>query len=419
MKFVNAFVILILLFIQNLNAQNSSQWRGPDRNGIYPETNLLEKWPENGPKLVWEIEGIGDGYSSASIYNNIVYITGKKEKLEYLSAINSNGKMLWQIPFGNAARQSYPESRTTPTIQENRIYVISGKGEVVCINANNSKKLWSVDAFDKFKGEFGSWEIAESPLLVNDKVIYTPGGHQTTLVALDKYTGETIWTTESLHDTTAYVSPLLVNWGNKKIIVNVTAKNIFGVNADDGKFLWTYNYYDLETPTWHPRAPVINANTPVFHDGFLYVTSGYNHVGAKFKLSDDATKLNLVWSDSTLDTHHGGVVLVDDYIYGSNWLNNSQGNWVCLDWKTGKVMYEKEWFNKGSIISANGMLYCYEEKRGNLALVKSTPKDFEVISSFRIRKGRGPHWAHPVISNKILYVRHGDVLMAYDIKKNE
>ena len=272
-----------------------------------------------------------------------------------------------------------------------------------------------MDAFNKFGGHFATWEIAESLLLVDNKIIYTPGGDKTTIVALDKGTGETVWMSESLHDSTAYVSPLLVHYKNKKMIVNVTANYIFGVDARNGKFLWTYKYSDLERPTWHPNAPVINTNTPLYHDGQLYVTSGYNHVGAMLRLSPNADEVTLVWSDSTLDNHHGGVVLVDGYIYGSNWINNSNGNWVCLDWNTGKPMYEKRWNTKGSIIAADGMLYCWEERRGNMALVKPTPKDFEIISSFRVRQGSGPHWAHPVIHEGILYIRHGDVLMAYDI----
>jgi outer membrane protein assembly factor BamB len=135
-----------------------------------------------------------------------------------------------------------------------------------------------------------------------------------------------------------------------------------------------------------------------------------------YELSKDGANIKRVWNDSTLDVHHGGVVLIDGFIYGSNWENNRNGNWVCLDWKTGKVMYETKWINKGSIIAAEGMLYCYEEKEGNLALLKASPKGFDIISSFKIEKGSGQHWAHPVISDGRLYLRHGEALMVYDIK---
>jgi len=148
----------------------------------------------------------------------------------------------------------------------------------------------------------------------------------------------------------------------------------------------------------------------------LYITGGYNHVGIMFKLSEDASSVEKTWTDTTLDCHHGGVVLVDGNIYGSNWFDNSRGNWCSVDWKTGKMNYEKNWFTKGSIIYADGMLYCYEEKNGNFGLVKPDPQQFEVISSFKVPMGKGPHWAHPSIRDGMLYVRHGDVLMAFDIR---
>lgn len=407
--------LIFLFFSLGLFAQEIAQWRGPHRNGRYPENNLLKEWPQNGPEQLWSIEGIGTGYSSVSVGDGIIYATGFKDSLDYLTALDINGNVQWQIPYGRGCRRSYRETRSTPTVEANRVYVISGRGEVVCIDGKQGKKLWSVDAYTKFQGNYATWEIAESPLIVDDKVIYTPGGDNTTMVALDKHNGETIWMTETLHDSSAYVSPLLVNYKNKKMIVNVIANHIFGVDAQSGRFLWTYRYGDIERPTWHFRAPVINCNTPVYHDGHIYVTSGYNHVGAMFKLSPDGDDVTLAWIDSTLDTHHGGVVLIDGYIYGSNWINNSQGNWVCLNWDTGEPMYEKRWNTKGSIIWADGLLYCLEERRGHMALVRPSPADFDVIGSFRITEGSGPYWAHPVIHNGVLFIRHGDVLMAYDI----
>ncbi len=236
------------------------------------------------------------------------------------------------------------------------------------------------------------------------------------MVALDKNTGETVWQSESLFDQTAYVSPLLIKHSNKNIVVNITANYLFGADVENGKILWKTKYTDIDPPLWHPEAPAINANTPLFKDGYIYVTSGYNHVGAMFKLSSDASNITHVWTDTTLDVHIGGVVLIDGYIYGANWENNRMGNWCCVDWKTGNLMYEKEWICKGSIISAEKMLYCYEEKKGNVALVKATPENFEIVSTFKIDKGSGPHWAHPVIHNGILYIRHGNVLMAFDIR---
>jgi outer membrane protein assembly factor BamB len=224
-----------------------------------------------------------------------------------------------------------------------------------------------------------------------------------------------VWATESLKDTTAYVSPTTYEYAGKKVIVGITARSVFGVDAGDGSFLWTVNYYEVQRPTFHKWAPVINCITPIYQDGKIYVTSGYDHVGMMLELNEEGTQADIIWTDTLLDCHHGGVVMVDGYIYGSNWLDNSNGNWCCIEWETGKSVYEKEWYGKGSVIAADGLLYCLDEKRGNLALVNPTPEDFEVISSFRIPKGGGPHWAHATISEGKLLIRHGQVLMVYDI----
>ncbi|NJO90781.1 MAG: PQQ-like beta-propeller repeat protein [Chloroflexia bacterium] len=214
----------------------------------------------------------------------------------------------------------------------------------------------------------------------------------------------------------AYVSPILVKYNNLDIIINVGASYLFGVNAANGDILWKYKYIELNPPKeWW--APAINCTTPLYEDGNIYINSGYNHVGAMFKMNEKASDVELVWVDSLIDTHHGGVVKLGDYIYGSNWINNGNGNWCCIEWKTGKKKYETKWENKGSIIANDGMLYCYEEKRGNIALVKADPEKFEPISSFKVPYGKGPYWSHPVIKDGILYIRHGASLMAYNIKK--
>ena len=407
----------IILFLFSISAfAQTIQWRGENRDGHFNETGLMQSWPEGGPELLFSVEGIGKGFSMPVVYDGIIYVTGNKDSMDYLSAVDLEGNIKWNVPFGHAWYEGNTESRSTPTIVEDRAFVISGSGVVACLDTEAGDIIWSVEGFKKFEGRHGEWGIAESPLVIDNKVIYTPGGNKTTVVALDKNTGETLWMTKSLKDTTAYVSPILVEYGGKKIIVGVTASFIYGVDAKDGTFLWSYKYYDLETPLWHVWAPVINCISPIYHEGHIYVTSGYNHVGLMLELNEESTDVNFVWKDSVLDCHHGGVVLINGYIYGSNWINNSTGNWCCIDWNTGKHMYEREWECKGSIITAENLLYCYDERRGNVALVEATPEDFNIISSFRIRQGTGPHWAHPSINDRKLFIRHGEVLMVYDIR---
>ena len=410
----------ILGLSQAVFSQTPAQWRGPDRSGVYNETSLLKEWPAEGPALLWSAEGIGKGYSSAVSDGNAVYVTGMKDSTDILTALSPEGKILWQTPFGPSWFGSFPETRCTPTVEGDFIYLVSGGGTVACVLKSNGKIKWSVKGLEKFEGRYGQWGVCESPLMAGNKVIYTPAGPKTTIVALDKNTGETIWQSVSLNDTGAYVSPRLVHYGNKDIIVTVINKFFFGTDLSNGNILWSFDYgnYMPEkgVKIW-PGAPKTNTITPLFDQGFLYITGGYNHVGVMFRLSDDASGITRTWTDTVLDCHHGGVVLVNGFIYGSNWIDNSKGNWCCLDWKTGKLMWEEKWFTKGPVIFADGMLYCLEEKSGNVGLVKPDPQKFTLISSFKTSLGKGPWWAHPSVYKGVLYIRHGDVLMAYDIRK--
>ena len=410
----------ILGLSQAVFSQTPAQWRGPDRSGVYNETSLLKEWPAEGPALLWSAEGIGKGYSSAVSDGNAVYVTGMKDSTDILTALSPEGKILWQTPFGPSWFGSFPETRCTPTVEGDFIYLVSGGGTVACVFKTNGKIKWSVKGLEKFEGRYGQWGVCESPLVAGNKVIYTPAGPKTTIVALDKNTGETIWQSASLNDTGSYVSPRLIHFGNKDIIITVINKFFFGTDLSNGNILWSFDYgnYMPEkgVKIW-PGAPKTNTITPLFDQGFLYITGGYNHVGVMFRLSDDASGITRTWTDTVLDCHHGGVVLVNGFIYGSNWIDNSKGNWCCLDWKTGKLMWEEKWFTKGPVIFADGMLYCLEEKSGNVGLVKPDPQKFTLISSFKTSLGKGPWWAHPSVYKGVLYIRHGDVLMAYDIRK--
>ncbi len=413
MKNITLFigVLVLSMLVMDVYSADWPQWRGINRDGISRETGLLKSWGEEGPKLIWTATGSGSGFSSPSVYNGHIYVTGIENGRESLSALDLNGNLKWKTEYGQASTQSFPEARSTPTVDGNYVYVISGRGEVVCLDAQTGAIKWSVQALKQFEANHGAYGIAESPLIVDDKVIYTPCGRKTTVVALNKYNGEVVWASESIRDQSGYVSPILAEIGGKKQIITVTENHVIGVDSENGKIIWKIANTEIASPRRQ-----INCVSPIYFDGAVFVTSGYNDSGALIRLSEDGTKADIAWINPDLDTHHGGVVLVDGYIYGSNWINNENGNWVCLDWNTGKTMYETKWKNKGSIISADGMLYCYEEQRGSLGLVRATPEGFNVISSFNITYGDGPHWAHPVISDSILYIRHGDVLMAYNIK---
>ncbi len=413
------YLILLFSLVTTIHstAQSPYGFRGPDRNGHYYETGLLKQWPSDGPELIWETMDAGKGYSSPVLLDGRLYITGmnENEDKEIFSCYTLAGKKVYEVIYGTPWNKSYPETRTTPTIEGDKAYVISGSGEIVCLDIANGNIIWKVDGGNIFERKTGNWGTSECPLVFDNKVIYTPAGDQTTMVALNAQTGETVWKSEPLGDHSTYVSPLLVMHNGHRKIIGVTSKNVIGVNPETGKIEWTFSDWGRK----ETDRENIATNTPLYDNGCLFFSNGYDAQAFMIRLNVDATKADLVWKNDDLDTHHGGFVLVDGTIYGSNWISNNHGNWVAVDWNTGETKYEQDWGKgrgKGSIITADGMLYCYDERRGTVGLVRPTPGKFDVVSEFRVTKGEGPHWAHPVIDNGILYIRHGNALMAYRIK---
>jgi len=409
-------IAVINLFIHSSMAQVASQWRGPERTGVYPETGLLKEWPEGGPERIWLSDKVLKGYSSPAMGDEYIYVTGKQGSDEYLTALDYNGKLAWQVRYGRAWDQSYPETRTTPAVYNGKVYMISGQGEVVCHDAKTGSQVWYENAKEEHSGIFNIYGPSEAPLIVDGKVFYTPAGFETTTIALDAETGKLIWKSKPIPDSAAYVSPLFTSHNGRDMIINIAANWAYGMDPVDGSFIWKFDYINRETRQNTRGMIITNCNTPLYHDGKVLLNKGYDHPTIQLSLSDDARDVKIKWSSWDFDTHMGGYILVDGFLYGSNWLNNSRGNWVCTDWETGETKWEETWNNKGQIIYADGLIYIYEERRGNVALVKPNPGKLEIISSFTVEEGSGPHWAHPVIHKGVLYIRHGEVLIAYKIK---
>ena len=332
-------------------------------------------------------------------------------------ALDPSGKIIWKTPYGRCWEKSYPESRCTPTVDGERVYVSSGYGDLACINGISGEIIWSLKASEEYGGTYGPWGIAESPMIDSDKLYFTTGGPQTTTIALNKNSGELIWKSESVNDPASYLSPTLVKKAGTKILVNITPRFIFGIDVSNGSMLWKINHREALGKSDINDTGQILCVTPVSSGNMIYMSGGYDHGGLMIDIGDDGKKASFVWKNEIMDVHHGGVVVVDGYIYGSNWINNGNGNWCCIDWKTGELMWEEHWNNKGSIIAADGMLYIYEEKNGNVGLLRPDPAGFDLVSSFKINGGSGPYWAHPVIHNGVLYIRHGEAFFAYDIKE--
>ena len=406
-----ALTLLIAAFTLSLSAQ-VTQWRGPNRDGHFPETGLLKEWPENGPELLMQVEKIGKGYSSAIAEGDMIYTTGMIDTMDYLTAINPDGSFKYQVPYGRSWTNSFPDTRSTPVIDNDRIYVQSGTGQVSCINKGSGETIWEVNVDEEFHGEYHIWGNSETVLICDDKVIVSPGGKETSVVALNKMTGDNVWQTESLGGPRAYASATIYEWNGFRYILAVIGTDLMAIVPETGEIAWSYRYWN---PTHWDQDGLIWTNTPVFKDNRIFITMGYDYPAVMLEVDSTGTSVSEKFVDHTFDNHHHGVILTDGYLYGSNWFDNKRGKWICMNWDSGEIKYVADWDTKGSVVMADGLLYCYNE-RGNVGLVKPDPDGFEVISEFKIREGAGPHWAHPFIANGKLYMRHGDVLMVYDIK---
>jgi outer membrane protein assembly factor BamB len=406
--------IFSILISSTLISQEIVEFRGVGRTGHYHETGLLKEWPEEGPELVLKIEGIGKGFSQPVVADGKIFVTGiKNDETDAISAYDLNGQLLWETDYGRSWTRSYSDSRSTPTYENGKLYVASGTGQLSCIDAQSGEIVWQVDAVDKYGGEIHRHGDSESPLLVNDLVVYTVGGENCTMVAFKKSNGAEVWKAKSLGGAKSYASPVLIKHKGNRVVLAQTTRNLIAIDPLNGNILWNYDLIQFHKGSQGQGA---QTNPALSYNSEVFVTSGYDHPATMFSIAENNQAVELKWKNNYLNTHHGGIVLVDGKIYGSNWQHNSRGRWACVDWETGETHWDKEWFNKGSVIYADGMLYLYEEKSGNVALVEPSVEELKITGTFTVDSGTGPHWAHPAIYNGKLFIRHGDFLMVYNIK---
>jgi hypothetical protein len=391
------------------------EWRGPGRSGIYNETGLLKKWPVNGPALLWDAENMGDGYSSPTVTEDAVYVTGRKDSSDVLTALTLDGKKKWETVYGKAWMTNHTGTRCTPTYYNGNIFLISGSGDIVCVGKDGKIK-WSKNHYRLYDSKPIQFGISESPLVVDNVVIASPAGKKASLVAFNINDGKVVWEAEPIDQEPQYMNPRLIEYAGKKMIVTVLGTYILAVNSKDGKIIWKLNYPEINAATG--RVMKNHAMTPLYRDGHILIANGYNWVALKLRLSSDGNSVDIVWENKSFDPQLGGTILLGNNIFGSTHMSKPADAWACVDWTTGKTLWTQRWYSRGSVISADGMLYLFEEKSGHIALVKPDPTKLDIVSEFQITKGEGPFWAHPVINKGKLYVRHGDVLMVYQIKSS-
>jgi outer membrane protein assembly factor BamB len=394
---------LFWLAVTALPAQEVIQWRG-DRTGVYKETGLLKSWGADGPQLLWHYDGLGEGHSSLSISSSgKCYVTGLTDGQGYIYVFDSSGKLLNKQAYGKEWGESYNGTRGTVTADGGKLYLISGYGDVICLDENTLAVVWQKNMLTDFGGTNITLGICESPLIVGEKLIASPGGKEHNIIALNKQTGELLWSCPGDGDLSAYCSPVYVGDQQTPQLVTMMAKHIIGVDIATGKKLWSF-----ENENRHGVHP----NVPVYSDNMLLCTSGYGKGSVMLRLTNGGRSVEKVWEDPQLDSRIGAMVKVGNYAYGSGDANKY---WFCVDWKTGEQKYKENKLPVGNVITADGLLYCYSD-RGDLALVNVAPSSFDMVSRTSVTMGTDQHWAHPVIYKGVLYVRHGNTLMAYKVK---
>ncbi len=451
-----AAVVLMIVACSSM-AADWPQWQGANRDGKSADTGLLKQWPENGPPLAWRIDKLGGGDGGPAVAAGRIYLMSNRGDKEVVWALSEkDGSEIWVTPLGPAFQQQPAQGKEgpacTPTVDGDRIYVEGLAGNVVCLQAGDGKIVWQRSLTEDFGGRRPMWSFRESPLVDGDKVIVTPGSQDAMLVALNKLTGETIWKCQMPESPTpaapapgggpggdgdrggpggrggrgggrggpgggggaGYASPIAIDFDGQRQYVQLTASALIGVAASDGKFLWRY-----DKPA---NRMGINCSTAVYSDGMVFAASAYGAGGGLVKLSKDANgavKAEEVYATTDMQNHHGGMILLDGYLYGANG-GNEGGALVCLEFKTGKVMWDQRESAgrraKGSLALADGLLY-YRMEDGPVVLIEPKPDKYIERSRFeQPDRSKLPAWSHPVIANGKLYIRDQDILFCYSIK---
>jgi outer membrane protein assembly factor BamB len=401
-------------------------WMGPDRTGVSQETGLLKQWPKEGPKLMWKVTDIGEGYSTPSVAAGKIFLMSNRgTNDEFAIALNiKDGSKLWEQRIGKVGPNrgpQYPGSRSTPTVDGDAVYVLASGGDLACLDAAKGQVRWKKSLPTDFDGKSGNWAYAESPLIDGDVLVCTPGGDKATLVALNKTNGEVIWKAvvpggsggggggkgmRMAPNMAAYASAIVATVGGVKQYIQILTGSMVGVAAKDGKLLWRYDKMTGSTL----------CNTPLFHDGFVFASAlargGFTgSVLLKLTATGEGVKTEEVYTNKSLSVHHGGVVRVGDTVYGT-----TESGLVCIDFKSGEMKWQNRCVGKGSVAAADGCLYVRSEK-GPVALVEATPTAYKEISRFDQTDRSGKNaWPHPVIAGGRLYLRDQNVLLCYDVK---
>lgn len=404
-RFPIVFLFLIVTFLTSCtnNTQDISEWRGPNRDGKFPDKGLLKVWPENGPEIAWKYDQLGTGFSGPAFTSKGFYITGTTDSIGSIFSFDLEGNLQWKKEYGGEWMTNFPGSRSTPTIVDDLGYVLSGLGVVYCFNATNGDNVWSIDLFKQYGGKEINYGITEVLLVDGDKIYCTAGGEESNILALNRFTGDLIWESIGGGKASAYCPPILFTHGGTEYLATFNTLTVLAVNAENGELAWTY-------PMKYKGG--IHGNSPIYKDGYLFAMDGWGDGSRLLKIAEDGKSVELAWENNLMDLENGGAILIGDNLYAANWKEKGIS---CVDWKTGEEKFTTKELISGTLSYADGLFYYYGIN-GKVALVKANETAFEVLSSFQLEgKKSRDHSSHLVIQDQKLYVRFNETLWAFDI----
>ena len=409
-QIVYSFVVVIVS-TSLLTAADWTVFHGPKGDNKSPDTGLLKKWEEGGPKLLWKADFIGFGYSGVTVANGLMYTTGNVGDLAMVFCLDMDGKKVWEKENGPAhtAERTYPGTRGTPTIDGDVIYDVSALGAVTCFDAKTGEKKWSRNLMTEYEAPQPRWILGHSVVVDGDRLICMVGGAKTLAVALNKQTGATVmeFAPATGNAPTSYMTPHFFEFEGIRVLALMSNGTFEGYEASTGKHL-------VSIP-WRNRTGT-NVTKPIYKDGHLFLSSGYTYGAEGYKLTknaDGTIVAEKLWHTPQFDNHHHGLVLVGNHVYGTS----SGGGWFAVNFLTGEIGFTAQPVREQtSVHYADGLIYCLSQDTATVILWDPKPTEFVEVSRFELPEAEGKAWAHPVVIGGKLYLRHAQYLYCYDVK---